>query len=159
MPVPQLGALSILNDPHPHTASLGAAWQLHGSRAGFFFYNLHGHRLGDGYVGGLWSPGKLQSQRSFWVPSNREGVPGGSWPRGLWAGSEEGLGDFVRQQSPQNPCLGALHPWSWPLSATNLLWDFVQRASPLWACFPSCHTGSLVPSPWSDAGTVGVTKE
>ena len=52
-------------------------------------------------MGGLWSPGKLPSQRSSWVPSNRGGGdPGGSWPRGLWAGSEEGLGSFVQPANP-----------------------------------------------------------
>lgn len=101
--------------------------------------------------------GSFSSREVLRAPSNRgEGVPGGSWPWGLWAGSEEGLGEWRGQQSPRNPCLSPLPPWFWRLSAAKFAVGFcAKNLSSLGLSFPTRHTGSLVLFPWSDVGTVG----
>lgn len=111
-------------------------WELPGSFMGaaLVFYNLvQNHQLAEDFVGGLWGPGEFQSQRSSLDPF-QQGRRNSRWVLAQvpWTGPEEGLEDWSGQQNPLNPCLGPFPPWS-GLSATNLLWDFVQKASSIWA--------------------------
>ena len=94
---------------------------------------------------------------SFGAPFNREGgVPGGSWPQSLWAGSEEGLGDYLASTVPRihasvTLCL-VLASLCHQLAVGGILCKEPQSS-------PHPRPLSLVPAPWSDVDTVEVMQE
>lgn len=126
-------AYSTLNGPHPR-------WELPG-RAGVF-NNLHNQQLGEGFVDGLWGPGEFVSQRSSWNRFQK----GRRHSRGLRAGLRRGRG-LVWPAKPRNPGLGPPLPHrASPCYQFAVGFCAKSHASP-GLSFPSCHMGSLVPSP------------
>lgn len=78
--------------------------------------------------------GSYSPREALEAPFNRgRGILRGCWPRDFRAGSEEGLGACLDSKAPRTHTLVPSTPFLASLSAMDLLWDFVQRASPLWA--------------------------